>query len=81
MWIIKETDPKKIAAVTKAIEEAMSKLKDDECYPMCKSQLVQVDCRISTCIYYAGGGNCSNVAPAITLNPDKTFVCWSEKDK
>jgi len=53
----------------------------NERYPMGKDQLAQIDCRIDDCIFYKGGGQCANISPAITLNPDKTFVCWSKKIK
>lgn len=51
-------------------------------YPMCDSQLSQIDCRITDCTYNTGGGNCSNVNPAIVLNNNEynTFVCWSQKE-
>ena len=48
-------------------------------YPMCDEQPAQIDCRISSCMFYAGAGSCTNPAPAITLNPDGRFVCWSWK--
>ena len=47
-------------------------------YPMCKDQPAQIDCRVTTCKYYVGAGYCTNISPAITLNQDKTFVCWSK---
>jgi len=46
---------------------------------MCEAQPAQIDCRVSDCEYYEGGGKCSNVSPAITLNPNKSFVCWIRK--
>ncbi len=49
-------------------------------YPMCKDQSAQIDCRNRDCRYYKGAGKCSNVSPAITLNPDKSFVCWSKEE-
>lgn len=48
-------------------------------YPMCKDQPAQIDCRNTKCKFYKGAGKCSNVSPAITLNENKTFVCWSEQ--
>lgn len=48
-------------------------------YEMCKDQPAQIDCRNTKCKFYKGAGYCSNVSPAITLNEDKTFVCWSEQ--
>ena len=51
----------------------------EEKYPMCDSQDAQIDCRIETCCFYKGAGKCSNISPAITLNPSKKFVCWSEE--
>lgn len=46
-------------------------------YPMGESQPAQIDCRNIRCSFYEGAGKCSNVSPAITLNENKTFVCWS----
>jgi hypothetical protein len=55
------------------------KMKDK--YPMCKDQLAQINCRVQTCKYNTGGGNCSNVSPAITLNNNSNqFVCWSQEN-
>jgi hypothetical protein len=50
-------------------------------YPMCKWQSAQVDCRNTECFFHDEGGQCKNTAPAITLNPDGTYVCWSEIKK
>lgn len=50
-------------------------------YPMDKPQLAQIDCRTVTCVFCKDAGICSNVAPALTLNPDGSFVCWNKKDK
>lgn len=47
---------------------------------MCKDQPAQIDCRVVNCVFYGGAGVCSNVYPSITLNSDKTFVCWSMED-
>ena len=52
----------------------------DERYPMCKDQLSQIDCRVETCLY-CRKGYCINVSPAITLNTNKSFVCWSYKNR
>jgi hypothetical protein len=60
--------------MTKATEDAHPQ----ERYPMCKDQLAQIDCRVTTCRFNAGAGQCTNVSPAITLNTDKSFVCWSQ---
>lgn len=46
-------------------------------YPMCKDQPAQVSCLVEDCVYYKGRGLCVNISPAITLNPDGKFVCWS----
>ena len=54
---------------------------EPERYPMGADQPAQVDCRRTDCQFYQGAGKCSNVAPAITLNPQKTYVCWSHQDK
>ncbi len=50
-------------------------------YPMTKDQAAQIDCRNESCKFYKGGGTCSNISPAITLNSDGKFVCWSEQLK
>lgn len=55
--------------------------KNEEVYNMCKPQSVQLDCRKTKCKYYTGGGHCSNVSPAITINENGTVVCWSENLK
>jgi len=46
---------------------------------MCQDQPAQIDCRVEFCAFYSGGGQCSNVSPAITLNPGGGYVCWSEE--
>jgi hypothetical protein len=48
-------------------------------YSMCKDQPAQIDCRVATCRYYDGSGQCTNISPAITLNADGSFVCWTEQ--
>ncbi len=50
-------------------------------YPMTYDQPAQIDCRVEECKFYKGAGKCSNISPAITLNPNGTFVCWSKKTK
>lgn len=55
-------------------------MKQVQKYPMCKDQPCQIDYRVTTCQYYSDS-KCINIAPAITLNEDKTFVCWSEESK
>lgn len=47
-------------------------------YPMGDPQLAQVDCRVEECEFHIDA-NCINVAPAITLNPNGTYVCWSKR--
>ena len=49
-------------------------------YRMCESQPAQIDCRKNDCAFHKEG-SCSNAAPAITLNEDGTFVCWSKAEK
>lgn len=46
-------------------------------YPMCKDQPAQIDCTVNNCKYNKGAGRCSNISPAISLNANKSFVCWS----
>lgn len=50
-------------------------------YPMTSDQPAQIDCRMDSCIFYSGAGKCKNISPALTLNPDATFVCWSKVPK
>jgi hypothetical protein len=50
-------------------------------YPMCQDQLAQIDCRRTTCHYWKKGA-CTNISPAITLNPHGGgAVCWSFNEK
>lgn len=51
----------------------------EERYNMSNDQNAQIDCRITNCKFYKGSGTCSNISPALTLNENKTFVCWSKK--
>ncbi len=46
-------------------------------YELCEKQLAQIECRICECIFYKEGG-CVNASPAITLNSNGTFNCWSK---
>lgn len=48
----------------------------EERYNMCKDQIAQIDCRKETCFHY-DQGHCLNISPAITLNYDNKFTCWS----
>lgn len=41
-------------------------------------QPAQIDCRVTSCMYYGGAGVCTNVSPAITLNENGSFKCWSK---
>lgn len=52
----------------------------NERYPMCKDQPAQIDCRNTDCIFNKNG-SCTNESPAITLNKDGKFKCWSEITK
>ena len=63
-------------------KQAKTKLESEEPekYPMCESQDAQIDCRYTSCKYYKGAGQCSNISPAITLNQNNTFVCWSRRE-
>ena len=47
-------------------------------YPMGSEQPAQIDCRVISCLYYGGSGQCTNVSPAITLNEGGMFTCWSK---
>jgi hypothetical protein len=51
----------------------------NERYRMCEDQLAQIDCRNTKCKFCGYGGYCTNVSPALTLNPDGTFICWSKQ--
>ncbi len=55
--------------------------KTSERYPMCKDQPAQVDCHVKDCPFHLNEGQCSNVSPAITLNPNHTYVCWTGRHK
>lgn len=46
-------------------------------YLMCADQPAQIDCRIEECVFHKHG-SCTNVSPAITLNQNGFFTCWSE---
>ena len=55
-------------------------------YPMCADQPAQIDCRRSRCRFHNSAGECTNPAPAITLNgpPSMTNekgVCWSYQER
>lgn len=50
-------------------------------YPMTYDQHCQIDCRVTSCKFYKGAGKCENVSPAITLNENGKFVCWSQADR
>lgn len=51
-----------------------------EIYPMTESQPAQIDCRIIECKYHVSLG-CVNLSPAITLNSNGEFSCWSKKER
>ena len=55
--------------------------KNGKRYNMTYDQPAQIDCRVSKCKFYNGSGKCVNVSPAITLNDNNKFVCWSMKEK
>lgn len=46
-------------------------------YPMCSDQDAQIDCRLTKCKYHIKA-ECTNISPAITLNPNRKYVCWSK---
>lgn len=48
---------------------------------MTKDQPAQIDCTVTSCKYYKGAGKCVNISPAISLNENGTFVCWSKDEK
>jgi hypothetical protein len=50
-------------------------------YPMTYDQPCQIDCRVIICKFYKGDGVCENISPAITLNENGKFVCWSKTDR
>ena len=50
-------------------------------YPMTYDQPCQIDCRVTSCKFYQGAGVCNNISPAITLNENGKFVCWSKTDR
>lgn len=67
------------------IEKELERISKSQCsnnvYPMTYSQPCQLDCRMQSCINYEGAGICSNISPAITLNENNTFVCWTFTEK
>lgn len=65
-------------ATLKRIEPVLESV-EQERYPMGKDQPAQIDCRVESCVFYKGAGTCSNLSPAITLNKNGHFVCWSNK--
>lgn len=50
-------------------------------YRMCKPQPVQLDCVVTGCKYNAGAGHCNNPAPAIGVNDNGKFICWTKEMK
>jgi hypothetical protein len=50
-------------------------------YQMTYDQPCQIDCRVRSCKFYNGYGKCENVSPAVTLNENGKFVCWSKADR
>jgi len=50
-------------------------------YPMTYDQPCQIDCKVTSCKFYQGVGVCNNISPAITLNENGKFVCWSKTDR
>lgn len=44
---------------------------------MTTDQQCQLDCRRTSCRFNLGGGKCSNTSPALTLNSNGSFICWS----
>lgn len=62
-------------------KEILEKMKEDTrtTYPMTdKRKEIQMDCRDEECVYYLPDGDCDGPAPAITLNPNGRYVCWSK---
>ena len=64
-----------VNTTTKLREESKHRNKR---YPMCKSQDAQLDCRNVECKSHSNG-TCRNVSPAITLNENGKYVCWTSK--
>ena len=64
-------------------ESALKMVDEDKTiYPMTDEEtIIQIDCRNDDCRYYKPNGGCTNMAPAITLNPSGRYVCWSKEDK
>lgn len=59
------------------------KVEEDNIYPMTNDDKhkVQLECRDMECSHHTMYGECINESPAITLNIDGTYVCWSKKEK
>lgn len=47
---------------------------------MCDDQPIQLDCRVETCIFHANA-QCNHKSPAISLNANESFICWSKRDR
>ena len=47
-------------------------------YPMCKEQPAQIDCKKTKCRFHKEA-TCTNIAPALTVNP--ACICWSFEEK
>ncbi len=58
------------------VENSPGWFKEVKKYPMCKDQSAQIDCRLTDCRFHRETA-CRNPSPAITLNPDQAFYCWS----
>lgn len=48
-------------------------------YSMCADQPAQIDCRAVDCQWQKDGG-CNNISPAITLNLNGRYFCWTQGD-
>jgi hypothetical protein len=54
----------------------------EKAYPMTdKRKEIQIDCRNTDCEDYRPDGDCANIAPAITLNTNGKYVCWSKEER
>jgi hypothetical protein len=72
-----ELEKKAHEAINELLTELEWTRESGKRYAMTKDQPAQIDCVVSRCLFYAGGGKCSNISPAISLNNNGTFTCWS----
>lgn len=74
---------KELKAEFELLKKALHKadVSGEDCrYTMTYIQPCQIDCRVTSCKFNNGAGKCDNISPAITLNENSTYVCWTKAD-